>query len=225
MYFSKDFLDFFITLAANNHKEWFDQNRKRYTSQVKEPFQRFTSAVIEAAAHDMPGIEKDPKKAIFRINRDVRFSQDKTPYKLHSSAYLSPYGKKDPSFSGFYYQFGPEHLMLAGGLYSPESHQLLKVRRHIMARPDEFYALIQDKAFVKLNGGIQGAENKRITDKEVMAATGEHPILLKKQMYFAAYLPPETIERPEILDIVIQHLKVGLPLAQFFESALSNVEE
>ena len=82
-YFSPDYLDFFIELAANNHKDWFDLNRKRYEASVKKPFAQFTQALIDRIAVTNPSFQHVlAKDCIFRINRDIRFSADKTPYKL-----------------------------------------------------------------------------------------------------------------------------------------------
>ena len=95
-YFSPDFLQFFKELAANNHKEWFDENRKRYETVVKKPFEVFVQHAIDEMAKLDPRLsELDPKKCIFRINRDIRFSKDKAPYKLNRSAAISVGGRND----------------------------------------------------------------------------------------------------------------------------------
>lgn len=219
MYFTDDYQQFFKDLAANNHKEWFDENRKRYEESVKRPFLRFTEDLIKAIGPEMPGINPDARKALFRINRDVRFSKDKAPYKLHASAYLSPHGKKDPTFSGFYFQFGPEHLMLGGGLYGPDGPTLLRVRKYIAAQPKAFYALLSKPDFKRAYGGLSGDENKRINDADLMQAAKEHPLLLKKQMYVDAYLPPEEITRKDLLDVLLEYMRIGLPLFRFFAEA------
>ena len=93
--FEKDFIDFFKELAQNNNKEWFDSNRKRYESSIKKPFKEFISKLIsEIQLHDSE-VLIEPKDAIFRINRDIRFSKDKTPYKLQTSAIVSAGGRKN----------------------------------------------------------------------------------------------------------------------------------
>src|SRR5690606_4197407 len=94
-YFTSDFIEFFKELAANNNKEWFDENRERYQKNVKIPFEKFVAALMAELKKDDPELTGDPKKAIFRINRDIRFAKDKTPYKLNRSAAISKYGKKD----------------------------------------------------------------------------------------------------------------------------------
>ena len=83
-YFEEDFLDFFTELAFNNEKSWFDVNRKRYEKSVKDPFKAFVVDMIAGIAEFDPSITTDlqPKDVSFRINRDIRFSKDKTPYNL-----------------------------------------------------------------------------------------------------------------------------------------------
>ena len=94
-FFEKDFLDFFIELAPNNNKDWFDLNRHRYANSVREPFKKFVSHMIENMSKDMPELKDlEPKDCTFRVNRDIRFSKDKTPYKLRMSALITPGGKK-----------------------------------------------------------------------------------------------------------------------------------
>ena len=91
-YFSPKFVDFFKGLAANNNKEYFDANRKTYIKEVKNPFQALLMDVRDQIAKSDPEVKKQElKNAVFRINRDIRFSKDKTPYNLHVSAVVSPY--------------------------------------------------------------------------------------------------------------------------------------
>ena len=78
-YFSTDYLEFFKELAANNNKEWFDRNRKRYESVVRDPFKTFIGQLISEIAKSDSAFDIESKDAIFRINSDIRFSKDKTP--------------------------------------------------------------------------------------------------------------------------------------------------
>ncbi|MEL6943413.1 MAG: DUF2461 domain-containing protein, partial [Bacteroidota bacterium] len=101
-HFTPDFLNFFKDLRANNEREWFHANKKRYEQSVKIPFQAFIADVIEHASIFDPNILITPKDAIFRIYKDTRFSKDKTPYKLHASAVVSRGGRKDLTSIGIY---------------------------------------------------------------------------------------------------------------------------
>lgn len=104
--FTKDFIDFFKELSQNNNKKWFDQNRKKYEKFVKVPFHSFVERMIEKIEDDDPDMKITPAESIFRINRDIRFSRDKTPYKTQMSALISRTGKKDKGFPGIFFFAG-----------------------------------------------------------------------------------------------------------------------
>lgn len=218
-YFDQDFLEFFKELAAHNHKEWFDENRKRYEKSVKDPFKNFVADLIENVRKHDPAVNIEAKDAIFRINRDIRFSQDKTPYKLDRSAIVSPAGRKDHSVPGLYISLGPEQVSLGGGAYSLPKEDLEKLRHHIKNHGKEFDKLRNGKAFKGHFGKIEGEENKRLP-KEFQEAAETRPILYKKQFYYMAHLPAETLTSPKLMDIAMEHYKAALPLQQFFAEAL-----
>lgn len=221
-YFTPDFNAFFIELAANNRKDWFDENRDRYQREVKLPFEKFVGDLIAALRESEPEIDPDPKKTVFRINRDIRFAKDKSPYKLFRAANISKYGRKEAARPGLYLQFGPEHLYFAGGAYQPDKYQLQAIREAIVKHPEGFYSAITTKAFAETFGKIQGEENKRIPDKELMAAAADHPILLKKQYYYHTTLPSAMITDPDLLAKTLEIYITALPVAGFLERALKD---
>ena len=218
-YFSIQFLDFFKELAANNHKIWFDENRKTYELFVKKPFSIFVQDFIFEIQKFNLDIVPDAKDAIFRINRDIRFSKDKTPYKLHMSALLSPQGRKDISNPGFYMEFNPEHLSLYGGIYMPNPAQIVKIRSHMAQNIDAFSKIIDNPDFVQMFGTIQGDKQVRIP-KELKEAAEKQPLIFNKQWYIQANLDPETILKPDLMSNVLNYYKVAQPLHIFINNAL-----
>lgn len=220
-YFEPDFLQFFIELAANNHKDWFDDNRKRYEKSVKNPFSNFVQDLILEIQKDDPSVQIPAKDAIFRINRDIRFSKDKTPYKMDRSAVISSKGRKDHSIPGFYINTGPEKLTLGGGAYYLPPANLSQVRSHIMAQPKKFEKLIQDQAFMATFGALQGEENKRLPNKEITAAAEKQPLLYRKQFYYMAYHDPELILQENLMEFVMEHYQKALGMQGFLKEALS----
>ncbi len=144
-YFTEDYLSFFKELASNNNKDWFDKNRKRYENTVREPFKNFISDLIDEVSKQDPEVQIEPKEAIFRINRDIRFSKDKTPYKLNNSAIISKTGRKDKSYPGLYIELGPEKLGIYGGVYMPDTKQVQKIRQHIIGNSEVFSKIISNK--------------------------------------------------------------------------------
>jgi uncharacterized protein (TIGR02453 family) len=214
-YFRPAYLQFFQELALNNHREWFHANKKTYEKEVKEPFKAFVQALIDEAGKVEPDIIIDPKDAIFRINRDIRFSKDKSPYKLYNSAVISANGKKEKSKpGGFYVELSADYLRIYQGAYMVGKEDLQRLREHLAAHAEEFAALISEKDFVDTYGAIRGDKHKRIP-KELKEAAEQQPLIYNKQFYYFAELPPETILEEELVSIVMDTYRKGKPLADF----------
>ncbi len=220
-WFTPDFNKFFIELAPNNNKEWFDANRKRYEGSVKKPFEAFVAEVIKQVAKVDPKVTIDPREAIFRINRDVRFSKDKAPYKSRMSAVVAAGGRKDHSSGGIYFEIGPENVAFYGGQYMPDKEQLQRIREHIATNLGQFKKLRTAKAFVDRFGEIQGEKNK-IVPKEFKEGLAKEPLIANKQFYFMAELSPKIVTDPELMAILMDHYKVMKPMNDFLAAALQK---
>ena len=155
-YFTPDFLQFFKELAANNNKDWFNENKKRYEREVKKAFELFITDMISRLAKDDKAIQIQAKDAIFRIYRDIRFSKDKTPYKIQASAIITPGGRKDMLTPGLYIELTPEHARAYSGVYMPDKESLYRIRTYISTHGDELRKLLRDKDFVNRFGEIRG---------------------------------------------------------------------
>ena len=101
-YFEQGMIDFFEELSENNKKEWFHANKKRYESHIKDPFHEFVTELIMRIQEEDLDFATTPKDAIFRINRDIRFSKDKTPYKTHVGASLKNGKRTAVNLPGYY---------------------------------------------------------------------------------------------------------------------------
>ncbi len=216
-WFTKDFDLFFKDLAKNNNKEWFDANRKRYESSVKKPFEAFVAELIKRVAKLDAAVKIGPKDAIFRINKDIRFSKDKTPYKLSATALVSPGGKKDHGDPGIYFELGPEHIQVYGGSYSPEKDQLHQIRSKIAAETKTFKKLYQAKAFVDHFGKVEGEKNK-VLPPGFKDPVKEEPLIANKQFYYHATLPAKKITDPGLMDLLLEHYKAMRPMNTFLKT-------
>ncbi|MFM7005696.1 MAG: DUF2461 domain-containing protein [Flavobacteriales bacterium] len=221
-FFTEDYLAFFKELAANNHKDWFDANRKRYETSVKEPFKAFTQHLIDQLAKKEP-IFKDLKASdcIFRINRDIRFSKDKTPYKTMCSAVIWPNGKKSSSIHGIYFELSPEHVRAYGGVYEIEKDDLYALREGIASNLTEFQKRYNQKEFKALFGKIHGDRNKKI-DKDFQEAAAKEPLLFNKQFYFYSTFEAERLLDPALDDLLLKCYEVGRPLELFFNQFIQR---
>lgn len=137
----KQMLDFYLRLAQNNNKQWFDAHRAEY-----EAAKRRLHAFAEEFIHGIEAFDSrckglTVKDCTYRINRDIRFSHDKSPYKHWTGIYVCPKGKKS-GMAGYYVHFEPINNLyfVCGGLYNPSKEVLASVREQIMLEPDDFHA-------------------------------------------------------------------------------------
>ncbi len=145
----KNILAFLKDLNTHNNKEWFTQNKSRYL-QVQEEFNGFTEQLIDGiAAFDSSVRGLTVKDCTYRIYRDVRFSQDKRPYKTHMGAYICPHGKKS-GFGGYYFHIEPEGIgglaggsLLSVGAYLPETVVVRSIREEILDNGAGFLAAVK----------------------------------------------------------------------------------
>lgn len=147
-------LRFLKDLKKNNNKPWFDDNRKRYDD-AKQDFLQFIQTVIDLHGKkdtSIAGIKA--KDCIFRINRDIRFSKDKSPYKTNFGASINKGGRKAMNSAGYYFHLQPGQLFLGGGLYQPMPPELGKVRQEIDYCLPEFKKILSAKNFKKIYGDL-----------------------------------------------------------------------
>lgn len=220
-YFNQAFIDFFKELAANNHKEWFDENRKTYEQEVKLAFQYFIDALIKKISEKDKRFEDlSYKDCVFRINRDVRFSKDKTPYKLMSSAIIAPGGKKSRAIDGIYLELSPAHVRVYGGIYELDKDGIYDIREGIHSHLMEFQKITTNPKFKQVFCDIKGEKNK-IIPKEFQASAAIEPLLFNKQWYFYTEFSPSLILSENLMDEVLAAYEIGKPLMQLFTQFLN----
>jgi uncharacterized protein (TIGR02453 family) len=217
-HFTPAFLNFFKDLAKNNTTEWFNANRKTYEKEVKKPFADFVEDMILRIHEQEPEVRIKPSDAIMRINKDIRFSKDKTPYNTHVAANISQFGKKDKSYPGFYFQLSPEGVAIYGGAYMIENDKLEKIRSHIATHLKEFSALYSDPRFKEKFGAIQGEQNKRIPPA-FQDAHAKEPLIANKQFYYSASLKPAIIGSDELPEKLMEYYAAGKKVNDFLKEA------
>lgn len=163
--FSKETVDFFTQLKENNNKEWFTRNKKTFEQAVMEPAKTFVIAMGERLRTISPDINANPavNKSIFRINRDTRFSQDKSPYKTNIGIFFWEGDRPKMECPGFYFHIEPPKLMLGAGLYMIPKHLLEPYRKAVI---DPKYGKTLTEALEKISekeGYIIGGQHyKRV---------------------------------------------------------------
>jgi uncharacterized protein (TIGR02453 family) len=147
-------IKFLKDLKKNNNKPWFDANRKRY-EEAKADFANFIQQVIDAhGKKDKTIAAIKAKDCLFRINRDVRFSKDKSPYKTNFGASINKGGKKAFSTAGYYFHLEPGQCFVGGGIYQPMPEELRKVRQEIDYNFKDFKKIVGSKKFKSLYGDL-----------------------------------------------------------------------
>ncbi len=220
IYLEKEYLNFFNELSENNNKLWFDENRKRYEKFVKKPFENLITDLIAELSNIDLKITMQAKDAMFRINRDIRFSNDKTPYKTQMSALISANGKKDNAYPGYYIQIGLEGIALAGGIYQADKDTIQKFRTYIANNVTEFQKLTNDKNFKKYFNSLQGEKSKLIP-KDFKEIINKEPFLANKQLYYWVEINKETIYSENLKEIILEYFNSAEKMKSFLTKAIS----
>jgi len=219
-WFTSEYESFFAELEQNNNREWFTENKKRYEKHVKDPFNAFVADLILRMNEIDPACKIQPKDAVFRIYRDIRFSKDKTPYKTRMSAIIGRGGRKDMSSAeGLYIEVGNKHLRVYGGVYQPDKNQLQSLRQEILYNQSDFSKLVSDKKFVKVFGQIQGEKNKRLP-AEFAEIQDTQPLIANKQFYYYANLDASLITSDKLVNEIYKAYEVSRPVRSFLMAPL-----
>ena len=214
----EEILDFLNTLKENNHREWMEANKKDYQSTKKLFEELVHNLIARITQFDRALTGLEPKQAIFRIHRDIRFSKDKTPYKINMGASLTEGGRKGMK-AGYYFQIQPEGgTMVAGGLYMPPADILAKVRQEIDYGAKDLRKVIDAPDFKKEFGEIWGERLKRAPK----SYSPDHPdidlLQLKTLIVVKNYKDKEVLQSG-FVDKVIGNMKQIKPFNDFLNLA------
>ncbi|MDN5212224.1 DUF2461 domain-containing protein [Fulvivirgaceae bacterium BMA12] len=220
-YFDDDFFHFFRELEKNNTKAWFQEHKKRYEKSIKKPFNDLVSDLILKINALNPRVQIEPLDAIFRINRDVRFSNDKSPYKTNVSALISEKGKKDKSIPGIYFTLSTSGITMYGGTHLQDKALLLKVRTFIAKNSQELDKALNDPVFKKTFGEITGEKHKRLAPPfdQLME---KQPLIANKSFLYSASLPKDAITDEMLTDKIVFYYKASHPVREYLYNAITN---
>ena len=214
---TKNYTAFFRELQKNNQTTWFHANKKRYERDVKEPFIGILQVLISELRKWDDRILPDPKKALFRVNRDIRFSKDKSPYHTIMKAGFSPNGKKS-IFPGYYLGIDAESIHVGGGLFMLRTPELKKVREHIADSPSILTDIVTASDFTSNFGKLKGEKAKRL-DKTLLEAAKQTDLIYNKQFYTMAEFPLEPFYGSEkLINEVLEHFRAIRPLNEYLNS-------
>ena len=218
--FGPEALAFLEGLAENNNRDWFQAHKDTYETHLRAPMGACVEALAFAfAAHDIP-LTGDAKSSLFRVNRDVRFSKNKNPYKTNVGAVLSRDGGKGAK-GVLYLQIaaGGDHFM-AAGFYGPEPDDLARFREAIAAAPDKWtkveeamkkarLAFRRTDTLVRMPKGFDDFADSDIADA-----------LKLKSFVVTAKLSGADVSSPNMVGKVLKFATAAMPLLQFGWTAL-----
>jgi uncharacterized protein (TIGR02453 family) len=214
----KSTLNFLSELKKNNTRDWFKENQASYT-EAKRNFETLVQELINRIVEFEPimkGLEA--KSCIFRINRDIRFTHDKSPYKPNFGAFIVRGGKQNgDKYSGYYVHIEPGQSFVAGGAYMPPSPWLGTIREKIDQESVLFNKIINQKDFVRYFGHIDGEKLK--TPPRGYSSDNPNIELLKFKSYIALnQVPDKLLLSSDYFEHVITVLKAMKPFNDFLNN-------
>lgn len=220
----KSTLQFLKNLKKNNNKPWFDAHRSAYEA-AKADFAAFIQIVIDKQAKKDSTISHlKAKDCMFRINRDVRFSKDKSPYKSNFGASINKGGKKAMSSAGYYFHLEPGNSFVGGGLYQPMPDELRKMRQEIDYNFADFKKIIGNTKFKSIYKDLDKSKDVSLSrvpkGYEPDNAAAEY-LKLKSYITMIPVSDAELIS-PELVKKTIDAFGALLPLIQFINNSLAD---
>ena len=218
-HFSNDALKFLRGLKRNNDRDWFQARKEVYERELKAPMLALIGEINDAMIDFAPENVRVPQKAIMRIYRDIRFSKDKRPYKIHQGAWWARQGLEKTSGGGFYFDVSGTEITIAAGVFMPEREQLLAIRRHLVEHHADLRRLLAGK---KLKTAMQQIEGLRLTrpPKGFAVDDAAMDLLLCKQWGVITRLPAEFATKPTLVKEVVAYFRLAAPIVALLNAPL-----
>jgi len=216
--FTSATLTFLRALKRNNNRTWFHERKADYERDVQQPMQQLIERLGREFQSFAPEQMADPKKSLYRIWRDTRFSGDKRPLKTNVAAVFPHRRGTRHTSAGFYIEIEAKWVFAGGGLYMPEPASLQKIRERIAEEPEKFRSIMTSAPLVRL-GGVQGEMLKRVP----RGFPSEHAAaddLKRKQFLAFREWPPELMISPEFWKELLPVFRAIAPLVAFLNNAM-----
>jgi len=213
-------IKFLKQLSKNNNKEWFDLNRKTYEI-CKNQFETVVKSVIDKSIlFDSAILNLEAKKCMFRINKDVRFSKDKSPYKTNLGASINPGGKKS-MIPGYYIHIEPNNSFLAGGCYQPAPEMLAAIRQEIDYNCIELKKILSAKDFKTYFKELSPEDKLKTSPKGYDKNHPEIELLQHRHFIAIHHIKDEDVLNKNFSTYVSKVFKAMLPLNLFLRNCMA----
>ena len=224
--FTPDSFRFLRALKRNNRREWFTAQRDRYEESVRRPLAELVEELDARFARFAPEMTGDPKRSIFRIYRDVRFSSDKSPYKTHAACWFfhrdagKGVGGTNPhGGAGFYFHLEPGASLSAGGLWMPPAQSLRNIRQALADDHDGFARSIRSRGVKRRFGALN---DEAVLRRVPRGFDADHPAaewLRYRSFTMSSALTPDEIVSPALADTLERDYRTLLPFVRWLNSA------
>ena len=217
----KELFKFLRELRENNDREWFKANKGRYEALHKAHIVVVQELINRIGAFDPEIAGLDAKSCIYRIYRDIRFSNDKTPYKTHFGAYMTGFGGRTSPYGGYYLHLEPDGSFLSGGVWCPDPKMLKKLRQDIFHNIEEFLGILENEKFKRLYGGLEGDMLQRMPDG--FPKDSPYESILKHKYFVVSCNKPESFfEKYNWMDEAVEDFKVLFPFNKFLNYTIGE---
>lgn len=212
-------LRFLRSLERHNTREWFVERKQVYEEEVRIPMLQLVADLTSEMCEYAPEHTTDPARAVYRINRDTRFSDDKSPYKTHIAAIFPHRRLSKNAGASFYFSVSPSAVEVAAGIYSPEASELRMIRQHLLTEHERLAEIIRR---------IEGSQTAYLLQGECLkrAPRGfpqDHKaaeLLRRKAFYFDVQLPSALAASKQIFHELSKHFRLFAPLVLFLDECL-----
>jgi uncharacterized protein (TIGR02453 family) len=211
--FPPEAITFLKGLEKHNTRDWFQPRKEIFDTKLKEPMLAFVELINAELLKFAPEHITEPKKAVYRIYRDTRFSKDKTPYKTHLGAIFPRRGLGKDSGAGYYFHVSSKGVGVACGAYGPGPEELRKIRHFIAGNHNLF------RTSIKLMGSLQGSTLTRVPK----GFDAEHPaadLVKKKQWYWWVELPLALATSPKLKSEIVKRFRATAPMVELLNKPL-----
>ncbi|HZI19287.1 MAG TPA: DUF2461 domain-containing protein [Pyrinomonadaceae bacterium] len=213
-------LDFLRRLKRHNTREWFAERKHVYEEQVRLPMLRLVADLTSEMWDYAPEHTIEPSRAVYRIQRDTRFSEDKSPYKTHIAAIFPHRRLPKNAGASFYFNVSPDGAEVAAGVYAPESAELRLIRQRLLTEYGRLGEIVR-----RIEGGspLVGELRGEMLRRGPRGFPASHPaeeLLRRKAFYYELRLPPGLLTSRRLFDELSGHFRLLAPLVAFLDGCL-----
>jgi uncharacterized protein (TIGR02453 family) len=217
--FPKAGLDFLRELRRHNTREWFVERKQIYEEQVRLPMLQLVADLTSEMWEYAPDHTIDPARAVYRINRDTRFSDDKSPYKTHIAAIFPHRRMSKNSGASFYFNIAPDRIEVAAGIYTPKSAELRRIRHALLTEHERLRAILKTIEGAQPVAHLQGEKLKR-APRGFPADHAAEELLRRKAFYYDLPLSPDSAVSRRLFTELSTHFRLFAPFVGFLDECL-----